>query len=85
MFFQDDELVFYNVLYPMLSTTDGALIASSTPWGKDSVFYKMCQDPNFRKHVCTCEDVVKSGLVKQSFIDEMKAQLPFERFQRVYV
>jgi len=35
-FFKDDELVFYNVLYPMLSTTDGALIASSTPWSKDS-------------------------------------------------
>jgi hypothetical protein len=41
-FFKDDELVFYNVEYPMLATTDGTLIASSTPWNKDSVFYRMC-------------------------------------------
>jgi phage FluMu gp28-like protein len=84
-FFKDDQLVFYNVLYPMLSTTDGTLIVSSTPWSKDSVFYRMCQNPDFKKHICTCEDVVKSGLVKQSFIDEMKQQLPFERFQREFM
>jgi phage FluMu gp28-like protein len=84
-FFKDDELVFYNVLYPMLSTTDGTLIASSTPWSKDSVFYRMCQSPDFSKHTVTCEDVVKSGLTKQSFIDEMRSQLPFERFQREFM
>jgi phage FluMu gp28-like protein len=84
-FFREDKLVFYNVLYPMLSTTDGALIASSTPWSKDSVFYRMCQSPEFSKHVTTCEDVVRSGLIKQGFIDEMRAQLPFERFQREFM
>jgi phage FluMu gp28-like protein len=84
-FFKDDELVFYNVLYPMLSTTDGTLIASSTPWSKDSVFYRMCQSPEFSKHIVTCEDVVRSGLVKQGFIDEMRGQLPLERFQREFM
>ena len=84
-FFKDDDLVFYNVLYPMLSTTDGALIASSTPWNKDSVFYRMTQSSEFSKHVVTCEDVVRSGLVKQSFVDEMRAQLPAERFQREFM
>jgi phage FluMu gp28-like protein len=84
-FFKDDRLVFYNVLYPMLSTTDGTLIASSTPWSKDSVFYRMCQAPEFSKHTITCEDVVRSGLVKQSFIDEMRSQLPFDRFQREFM
>ncbi len=84
-FFKDDKLVFYNVLYPMLSTTDGTLIASSTPWSKDSVFFRMCQAPEFSKHFITCEDVVRSGLVKQSFIDEMRSQLPFERFQREFM
>ena len=84
-FFKDDRLVFYNVLYPMLSTTDGTLIASSTPWSKDSVFYRMCQAPEFSKHTVTCEDVVQSGLVKQSFIDEMRSQLPFDRFQREFM
>jgi phage FluMu gp28-like protein len=84
-FFKEDQLVFYNVLYPMLSTTDGTLIASSTPWNKDSVFYQMCQNSEFKQHVCTCEQVVESGLVKQSFMDEMRAQLPFERFQREFM
>jgi len=84
-FFRDDELVFYNVLYPMLATTDGILIVSSTPWSKDSVFYRMCQNQEFSQHITTCEDIVKSGLVKQSFIDEMRAQLPFERFQREFM
>ena len=84
-FFKDDRLVFYNVLYPMLSTTDGTLVASSTPWSKDSVFYRMCQATEFSKHVITCDDVVRSGLVKQSFIDEMRSQLPFERFQREFM
>jgi phage FluMu gp28-like protein len=83
-FFKDDELVFYNVLYPMLSTTDGTLIASSTPWSKDSVFYRMCQNPEFSPHVATIDDVVKSGLTTESFKKEMEAQLPFERFQREF-
>ena len=83
-FFKDDELVFWNVLYPMLSTTDGALVASSTPWNKDSVFYRMCMSEDFSKHTITWEDVVKAGLIKQSFIDEMHAQLPDERFQREF-
>jgi phage FluMu gp28-like protein len=84
-FFRDDALVFFNVLYPMLSTTDGILIASSTPWSKDSVFYRMCQNPQFIRHKITCEDVKNSGLVKQSFIDEMRNQIPFERFQREFM
>jgi phage FluMu gp28-like protein len=83
-FFRDDKLVFYNVIYPMLATTDGILIASSTPWSKDSVFYRMCQNPEFSKHIVTCQDVVKAGLVKQSFIEEMRNQLPAERFQREF-
>jgi phage FluMu gp28-like protein len=84
-FFRDDNLVFFNVLYPMLATTDGILIASSTPWSKDSVFYRMCQNPQFSKHKITCEDVKNGGLIKQSFIDEMRSQIPFERFQREFM
>ena len=83
-FFRDDELVFYNVLMPMLSTTDGILIASSTPWSTDSVFYRLCMNPEYSQHVVTWEDVVKAGLVKPSFIEEMKASIPVERFQREF-
>jgi len=84
-FFRDDELVFYNVLYPMLATTDGQLIVSSTPWGKNTVFYKMNNDAAFSKHVVTADDVVKTGLIKRSFIEEMRKQLPAERFRREFL
>jgi phage FluMu gp28-like protein len=83
-FFRDDETVIYNVIYPMLSTTDGTLIMSSTPWSGNSVFYRACQDPGFSKHVVTWRDVVNAGLVKQEFIDEMRRVLPSERFKREF-
>ena len=84
-FFKDDQLAFYNVLYPMLSTTDGILIASSTPWSKDSVFYKMCRSTDFEQFITNCEQVKEAGLIKQGFIDEMKTLLPQERFQREFM
>jgi len=83
-FFKDDELVFYNVLYPMLATTNGVLIASSTPWNTDSVFYKFCQSPEFSKHFITWRDVVKAGLIRETFIKEMYEQLPLEQFEREF-
>lgn len=84
-FFREDELVFYSVLFPMLQTTQGTLIASSTPWGKDSVFYKFTQDPGFHKQWIKIDDVVKAGLTTQEFIDEMQQRTPVERFRREYL
>jgi phage FluMu gp28-like protein len=83
-FFREDELVFFNVLFPMLQTTDGTLIASSTPWGKDSVFYRFAQNPDFKKHKINYEKVIEAGLAKRDFIEEMKRQLPAERFRREF-
>ncbi len=60
-FFKDDESIFYNILLPMFATTDGTLIASSTPWSQDSVFYKFNHDPSFSKHIATWRDAVKAG------------------------
>jgi hypothetical protein len=83
-FFQNDQNIFYSILMPMLSTTDGTLIASSTPWNRDSVFYKFTEDTNFHKYVVTYGEAVKAGLVTQKFMDDMKQLLPLERFQREY-
>lgn len=83
-FFREDELIFFNVLYPMLQTTDGSLIVSSTPWGKNTVFYRFSQSPDFHKHHITYEAVVKAGLAKQAFIDEMRRDMPTERFRREF-
>jgi len=83
-FFRDDELVFFNVLFPMLQTTDGTLIVSSTPWGKDSVFYRFAQNPDFSKHKINYEAVISAGLAKREFIEEMRRELPSERFRREF-
>jgi hypothetical protein len=83
-FFREDELIFFNVLYPMLQTTDGSLITSSTHWGKNTVFYKFSQNPDFSKHHITWEDVVKAKLAKPAFIEEMRRSMPTDRFRREF-
>jgi phage FluMu gp28-like protein len=84
-FFREDELVFYSVLFPMLQTTQGTLIASSTPWGKDSVFYKFTQDPAFHRQWVKINEVVEAKLTTQAFVDEMRQRTPSERFRREYL
>jgi hypothetical protein len=84
-FIPDDETVFYSVLFPMLQTTDGTLIASSTPWSKDSVFFKFTQEPVFSKHLVKIKEVIDAKLTTQAFIDEMQRRTPSERFRREYL
>lgn len=84
-FFREDELVFYSVLFPMLQNTQGTLIASSTPWGKDSAFYKFTQDPAFSKHRVKIDEVIDAKLTTKEFIDEMQQRTPSERFRREYL
>jgi hypothetical protein len=83
-FFRDDETMFYSVLFPMLQTTQGTLIASSTPWVKNSVFYQFTQDPAFKVHKITIDDVIKAGLTTTEFVEEMRRRIPPERFRREF-
>jgi len=46
-FIRDDMDLYTAVLFT-LNTTNGYLIAESTPWNRDSVFYRMFHDPAFR-------------------------------------
>jgi Terminase large subunit, T4likevirus-type, N-terminal len=84
-FFRDDDLIFFNVLYPMLQKPPGGtLIASSTPWGKNTVFYKFSQNPNFKKHHITWREVVDANLATTAFIEEMRRSMPTDRFRREF-
>jgi phage terminase large subunit-like protein len=83
-FIHDDETMFYSVLFPMLQTTQGTLIASSTPWSKDSVFYRFTQDPTFKVHRATIDDVIKAGLTTTEFVEEMRSRIPSDRFRREF-
>ncbi len=83
-FFREDTIIFYSILYPMLATTNGTLIASSSPWSLDSVFYKMNQDPTFSKHVTPWQEVAKTELITMAFIEEQRQALPPEIFTMEY-
>jgi phage FluMu gp28-like protein len=73
-FFPNDEEIFRNILPPMLATTDGRLVVSSTPWGRNSVFYQLDQDPSFSKHVVTWRDAAGEGRYSQSFLERIEEE-----------
>jgi len=71
-FFRNDEAIFNNILPPMLATTGGTLIVSSTPWGKNTVFYQLNQDPEYEKHIVTWREAAEEGVYHPSFIDQIE-------------
>ena len=73
-FFHNDEEIFRNILPPMLATTGGALIVSSTPWGKNTVFYQLNQDPDYEKHVVTWRDAIREGRYSQEFLKQLEKE-----------
>ncbi len=71
-FFKDDETIFNHVLKPMLATTGGKMIVSSTPWGKKSQFYKINCDPNWELHHATWRDARDAGLYTTEWVEEVE-------------
>ncbi|MEM2991202.1 MAG: terminase family protein, partial [Halobacteria archaeon] len=75
------EEVITQVIFPMLSTTDGYAIFLSTPWGKDHFFYRAFVNPSYSVHK------VKSSecpLIKREFLEEMKANMTREAYLMEY-
>ena len=70
-FFHNDETIFMNVLQPMMATTDGTMIVSSTPWGKKTIFYQLNQDPDWSKHWVTWKEAVREGRYSPEFVKEL--------------
>jgi len=73
-FFHNDEAIFRNILPPMLATTGGTLIVSSTPWGKNTVFYQLNQDPDYEKHVVTWREAAGEGRYSQEFLKQLEKE-----------
>ena len=71
-FFHNDESIFHNILPPMLATTAGTLIVSSTPWGKNTVFYALNQDPDYEKHTATWRDAVREHRYSPEFTTQLQ-------------
>ncbi len=75
------EEVITQVIFPMLSTTDGKAIFLSTPWGRDHFFYRAFMDPNYSVHR------VKSSecpLIKPEFLEEMRRTMTEQAYRMEY-
>jgi len=82
-FFERDEYMFNNVLLPMLATTNGTLIVSSTPWSSKSQFYEFCKGrlkDRFSQHYANWREAVASGLITQQFTDDMRNSMLPQQF-----
>jgi len=77
-FIRDDEDLYTAVLFT-LNTTNGYLIAESTPWNTDSVFYKMFHDPaydQFSTHqVVYTEAMPPHGPLSPEIVEMIEKQL----------
>ncbi len=72
-FFGNDETILRHVVVPMLATTGGTLILSSTPWGKNSAFYRLSQDPAYTQLHIDWRTPMAEGVYHPSFKHEIEA------------
>jgi len=71
-FFHNDEAIFTGVLTPMLATTDGAMIVSSTPWGTKTIFHQLNHDPDWQLIHVPWTRALQEGVYKPTFTTEVE-------------
>jgi hypothetical protein len=70
------------VMFPMLSTTNGAAIFLSTPWGKNHFFHKAYTNPEYSVHHAKSTEC---PLITPEFLQEQKRTLPDEIYRSEYL
>ena len=74
-----DDLELYSAVLFSLNTTNGFLIAESTPWNRDSVFYRMMNDDGFgrfsRHRVEYTEALAPEGPLNPEIVGMIEEQL----------
>jgi hypothetical protein len=76
------ETIITEIVYPMLSTTNGTAIFLSTPWDKNHFFYKAFLNPQYSTHkICSSEN----PLIPQAFLAEMQQNMTTEAYKREYL
>ena len=75
------EQVITQIIFPMLSTTNGTAVFLSTPWGKDHFFYKAFLNPNYNTHKVKSK---QCPLIKPEFLQEMQQNMTHEAYQMEY-
>jgi len=68
----------YDAILFTLGTTDGKLIATSTPWNTDSLFWKMCNHKDFSdfrgSHVDYKRAIWPKGPLRPNIVEKIKRQ-----------
>jgi len=76
-FIPNDEEMYDAILFT-LGTTNGKLICSSTPWTKDSVFWKIFNEKAFedfaKSHVTWRDALEPNGPLKRQIVEKIKRQ-----------
>jgi phage terminase large subunit-like protein len=76
------ETIITEIVYPMLSTTNGTAIFLSTPWDKNHFFYKAFLNPQYSTHKIPSTE---NPLIPQAFLTEMQQNMTKEAYQREYM
>jgi phage FluMu gp28-like protein len=69
------------IIFPMLSTTNGTAIFLSTPWDKNHFFYKAFLNPAYNTHKVKS---TQCPLITQQFLEEMQQNMTHEAYQMEY-
>jgi hypothetical protein len=76
------ETIITEIIYPMLSTTNGTAIFLSTPWDKNHFFYKAFLNPQYSTHKIQSSE---NPLIPQAFLSEMQQNMTAEAYKREYL
>jgi hypothetical protein len=76
------ESIITEIIYPMLSTTNGTAIFLSTPWDKNHFFYKAFLNPAYSAHKIPS---TQNPLIPKSFLQEMQQNMTAEAYKREYL
>jgi phage terminase large subunit-like protein len=75
------EAVITQIIFPMLSTTNGTAIFLSTPWDKNHFFYRAFLNPTYSTHKTKSN---QCPLIKPEFLKEMQQNMTHEAYQVEY-
>jgi len=76
------ETIITEIVYPMLSTTNGTAIFLSTPWDKNHFFYKAFLNPAYSTHKVRSAE---NPLIPNAFLQEMQQNMTTEAYKREYL
>jgi phage FluMu gp28-like protein len=75
------ETTITQIIFPMLSTTNGTATFLSTPWGKDHFFHRAFANPAYSVHKVKSTEC---PLIKPEFLAEMRQNMTHEAFLMEY-